>query len=161
MPGETKLGDEYRPYIDIDHTTGGTWAVADWLELVTCTDISDDPGLIVAEFNFRGFTSIGGRRSLRRKPELSMTIGLFHGDPAFDRLYAAAVNNNNDGSEIVRLRIVEGYNTTVGAKYVENDFIVASMPKSTPSGELFAIEFGFLRAADSPNTAILNGTIAA
>jgi hypothetical protein len=158
MPGVTKLGEEYTVYIATNHTTGGVWASATWVELTCATDVSDNPGLIVAEFNFRGVPNIGGRRSLRRKPELSITCGLFHGDAAFDRLYAASVDQLNAGAEILRMRIVEGKNNVVGNKFVENDFIVASITKVTPSGEAFEIEFGFMRAADSPNTPILNGT---
>jgi hypothetical protein len=151
MPGETKLGDEYLAFIDIDHDGGGVWTTPDWQQLVTAGDITDDPGLIVAEMNFRGFAHVGGRRSTRRKPALSITVGVYHGDPAFDRLYEAATAEVNDGSEIVRLRIADGLLTETGHKYNDNDWIVASMPRATPQGGVYAFTFGFVRAIDSPN----------
>lgn len=160
MAGKSRLGEEYKVYVDVDHDSGGSWTAADWVELKCAIDVADEVGIIAAEFPFRGDADLGARRSLRRASKLTLNVGEFTGDEAFDRIRQAAADRANEGEEIVRIRIVEGDITEVGAWYNENDFVITNWTKNTDSGAPFAHAWDLQRAVDSPNDPITDGQIA-
>lgn len=157
MPGETMLGEEYKVYVDVDHNAGGAWGTANWVELKAALDVGHNPGIISAEFPFRGVAEVGAKRSKRRNQSLDLSVGFFKGDTAFDRLYAAAIDKLNAGAEILHLMIVEGDREDAGNFFTEADYVVTEMPKETPTGEGASVNFTLKKAADSPNDSIADG----
>lgn len=149
------FGDDIQLYIDTDHTTGGVWGTANYAALGAADTIDRNPGVQSAEFPDRAAKRIGHRRSRIRNMQLDVQAYILPGDPAYDRLIAAARNSNNDGSEIVRVMYVEGERTEPGNFFWEGDVVVTD--PGTPSsgfGEGSTRTIVLRSAADSPNTPI-------
>lgn len=155
MPGVAKLGEEFKVLIDIDHDAGGVWGVANYVKLRSRLNVDPNPGIIVAEFDFADVEEQGARRSLLRKPVLGLEVGIYHGDPAFDRLYEAAYDRTNNGTEILRVVVSEGEFLVAGHRYNERDMIVTDVTPSTQTGNGAALNLTLMAAIDSPNTPVL------
>ena len=153
-----RLGEDIKLYLDTAHVTGGVWGSATWVEAKCADELSGDRGIISAEFECRGEEETGSRRSTRRNRTLSLSLFVKPGDAAYDRLMTAADNQNNDGSEILRLALVDGDITTAGNKMVENDYVVVSASDDYPSSEGAKVDLELKRAADSPNTRTVSTT---
>ena len=146
-----RLGDDIRLYVDTAYTSGGAWGTATWVEVKCAEELSDDIGIIAAEFNCRGGVEVGSRRSRRRNR--TITLGLYNqpGEAAFERILTAIKDATNTGPEILHLAVVDGDITVAGNDIYENDFIVVNAPRALPTDEGATFDLELKRAIDSPN----------